>query len=154
MSQAVFASRRRPEAGFRLVHRRYVDHGEAHYAGNLASGGFVVSLFNDIATDLCIQVDHDEGLFASYSEVAFHDALRAGDVLEVSAALKRVGRRSRTVRFEAHVVSRARPELGESASAVLETPLLIASAIGTVVVPTAHEVESDAGVGAMGGSGD
>lgn len=138
MSQVDFAPRRLPEAGLRLVHRRYVDHGEAHYAGNLASGGFVVSLFNDIATDLCIQVDHDEGLFASYSDVGFHEALRAGDVLEVSATLDRVGRRSRTVRFEAHVVSRARPDHGESASGVLETPLLIASALGTVVVPTAH----------------
>jgi 3-aminobutyryl-CoA ammonia-lyase len=142
MSQLAFACRRRPEAGFRLVHRRYVDHGEAHYAGNLVSGGFVVSLFNDIATDLCIQMDHDEGLFASYSEVGFHEALRAGDVLEVSATLDRVGRRSRTVRFEAHVVSRARPDLGDSASAVLETPLLIASAIGTVVVPTTHQAEA------------
>jgi 3-aminobutyryl-CoA ammonia-lyase len=150
MSQIVFASRRRPEVGLRLVHRRYVDHSEAHYAGNLASGGFVVSLFNDIATDLCIQMDHDEGLFASYSEVSFHDALRAGDVLEVSARLDRVGRRSRTVRFEAHVVSRARPDLGESASAVLKGPMLIASATGTVVVPTAHDDPADVGAGADG----
>ena len=138
MSQIVFAALRSPEVGLRLVHRRYIDHSEAHYAGNLASGGFVVSLFNDIATDLCIQMDHDEGLFASYSDICFHEALRAGDVLEVSARLDRVGRRSRTVRFEAHVVSRARPDLGVSDSAVLDGPMLIASATGTVVVPTAH----------------
>lgn len=152
MSRLAFASRRRPEAGFRLVHRRYVDHGAAHYAGNLVSGGLVVSLFNDIATDLCIQVDHDEGLFASYSEVSFHEELRAGDVLEVSGTLDRVGRRSRTVRFEAHVVSRARPDLGESASAGLETPLLIASAIGTVVVPSVYR--AGGGGEYPGGSGD
>jgi 3-aminobutyryl-CoA ammonia-lyase len=152
MSQLAFAPRRSPEVGFRLVHRRYVDHGEAHYAGNLASGGFVVSLFNDIATDLSIQVDHDEGLFASYSQVGFHEALRAGDVLEVNATLDRVGQRSRTVRFEAHVVSRARPDLGESASAVLETPLLVASALGTVVVPTSRRDEG--GGESSGGSGD
>ena len=139
MTDPHYVERRPPHVGFRLVHRRYIDHSEAHYAGNLASGAFVVGLFGDVATDLCIQVDHDEGLFASYSEVNFHDCLHAGDVLEVSAEIVRVGRRSRTVQFDAHVVSRARLDHGTSAAGVLVEPLRITSAVGTVVVPTRYD---------------
>lgn len=139
MSDAAFQARRAPRLGLRLVHRRYISHAEAHYAGNLAAGAYVVGLFGDIATDLCVQVDQDEGLFASYSELTFHGALLAGDVVEVSAVLSRVGRRSRTIDFAAHVVSRARPECGESASGVLSEPLLITTAVGTVVIPSVFD---------------
>jgi 3-aminobutyryl-CoA ammonia-lyase len=134
-----YAVRSRPEVGTRVVHRRYVDHGAAHYAGSLASGGYVVSLFNDLATDLCIQVDHDEGLFASYDEVTFHGPLLAGDVLELSVEITDVGRRSRALRFEARVVARARPDLGATASGVLIEPVVITTATGTVVVPTLYD---------------
>jgi 3-aminobutyryl-CoA ammonia-lyase len=142
MTHQPYVGRRRPEVGFRLVHRRYVHHGEAHYAGGLASGAFVIALFNDIATDLCVQVDNDEGLFASYSEVNFHAPLHAGDVLEVSVEVVRVGTRSRTLRFDAHVLSRANPDAGITAASVLAEPLLVTSAVGTVVVPTAHTGKS------------
>lgn len=138
MPEPAFADRAAPAVGMCIVHRRYVDHGNAHYAGNLASGGFVVGLFNDIATDLCIHVDGDEGLFAAYSQISFHGPLFAGDVLEVSVEVTRVGRRSRTLRFEARALARSRPVLGETASGVLVDPLPIASATGTVVVPAAQ----------------
>lgn len=139
-----FVVRSVPVTGLRLVHRRYVSHAEAHYAGALASGAFVVGLFGDIATDVCVQLDGDEGLFASYSELTFHGPLFAGDVVEVNAEVIRVGNRSRTIRFEAHVVSRARPERGETASGVLRRPVLITNATGTVVVPVAGQ-DADGG---------
>ncbi|WP_218008969.1 hotdog domain-containing protein [Nocardia jiangxiensis] len=142
MSAPEFLPRTAPQIGTQIVHRRYVDHGETHYAGNLASGAYVVRLFNDIATDLCIKVDHDEGLFASYDDITFHGPVYAGDILEVTVELVRVGRRSRTVQFEARVVARARPDMGQTASGVLATPLVITSATGTVVVPAP---EPDAG---------
>jgi 3-aminobutyryl-CoA ammonia-lyase len=82
-----------------------------------------------------VRTDGDEGLFAGYSDVRFVEAVRAGDVLEVSAELVRVGRRSREVRFEARVVCRAAPERSPSASDVLDPPLLATAARGTVVVP-------------------
>ncbi len=118
-----------------VVHRRYVSHADAHYGGSLVDGAFSLALFGDVATELCIRTDGDEGLFAGYSDVAFHTAVRAGDVLEVSAELVRVGRRSRDVAFEARVVCRARPEVSASASQVLDPSLLATSARGTVVVP-------------------
>jgi 3-aminobutyryl-CoA ammonia-lyase len=134
-SEAVADATADPRVGMQVVHRRYVSYGHAHYAGNLVDGAYSLALFGDVATELCIRTDGDEGLFASYSDVQFRAPVRAGDVLEVSATLTRVGRRSRTVEFEARVVARGRPEVSASAAAVLDPPLVVTTATGTVVVP-------------------
>lgn len=118
-----------------MTHRRYVSYADAHYAGNLVDGAYVLGLFGDVATELCIRTDEDEGLFASYSDVQFRSPVRAGDVVEVTATVVRVGRRSRTLSFTAAVVARGRPDRSESAAAMLEEPLLATTATGTVVVP-------------------
>ncbi|MFL6136791.1 MAG: hotdog domain-containing protein [Frankiaceae bacterium] len=122
-------------AGLSVTHRRYVPHGHAHYGGALVDGAYVLGLFGDVATELCIRSDGDEGLFAAYDEVTFHAPVRAGDVVEATATVTRVGRRSRGVRFEARVVCRAAPERGPSAADVLEPPVTVVTATGTVVVP-------------------
>ena len=121
--------------GLRVVHRRYVCAADAHYGGALVDGAFSLALFGDVATELCIRTDGDEGLFAGYRDVVFHGAVRAGDVLEVEAELVRVGRRSREVAFTARVLCRAEPERSPSAGRVLPEPLVVTTARGTVVVP-------------------
>ena len=121
--------------GLSVTHRRYVPYSHAHYAGNLVDGAYVLSLFGDVATEVCIQADGDEGLFASYSDVQFLQPLRAGDVVEVTATITRVGNRSRELDFSASVVCRGRPDVSESAAEVLAEPLVITRAKGTVVVP-------------------
>ncbi|MEI8408750.1 hotdog domain-containing protein [Kribbella sp. CCNWLW201] len=121
--------------GLSVTHRRYVPYSHAHYAGNLVDGAYVLGLFGDVATEVCIQADGDEGLFASYSDVQFLQPLRAGDVVEVTATITRVGNRSRELEFSASVVCRGRPEVSESAAEVLAEPLVITRATGTVVVP-------------------
>ena len=121
--------------GRTVVHRRYVPYSHAHYAGNLVDGAYVLALFGDVATELCIVLDGDEGLFASYSDVQFLAPLRGGDVVEASATLVRRGRRSREVQFAAHVVARGAPDRAPGAADVLAEPLLITTARGTVVVP-------------------
>lgn len=121
--------------GLTVTHRRYVPYAHAHYAGNLVDGAYALGLFGDVATEVCIRTDGDEGLFASYSDVQFRSAMRAGDVLEVSATVTRVGTRSRTLDFEARVVCRGRPDRGESAAEVLAEPIVAVTATGTVVVP-------------------
>ena len=125
------------EVGTRAVHRRYVPHGHAHYGGGLVDGAYVLGLFGDVATELCIRTDGDEGLFAGYSEVGFRAPVLAGDVVEVSATIVAVGRCSRTVAFEALVVCRADPSRGASAAQVLTPSLVAVTARGTVVVPGA-----------------
>jgi 3-aminobutyryl-CoA ammonia-lyase len=124
-----------PRLGLTVVHRRYVPYAHAHYAGNLVDGAYGLGLFGDVATELCIRSDGDEGLFASYSGVWFLAPVRAGDVVEVTATVTRVGNRSRTLELTAHVVCRGRPDVSESAAEVLPEPLLATSAVGTVVVP-------------------
>ena len=124
-----------PLTGLTVVHRRYVPYAHAHYAGNLVDGAYGLGLFGDVATELCIRSDGDEGLFASYSDVQFLAPVRAGDCIEVVAELVRVGTRSRTIDFRLSVVARGRPELGESAAAVLDDPLVATTARGVVVVP-------------------
>jgi 3-aminobutyryl-CoA ammonia-lyase len=124
-----------PRTGLVVTHRRYVPYADAHYAGGLVEGAFSLGCFGDVATELCIRTDGDEGLFASYSDVQFLAPVRAGDVVEVEARLVRVGRRSREVAFEARVVCRGRPDLGASAAEVLDPPLVVTTAVGTVVVP-------------------
>ena len=121
--------------GTAVQHRRYVPYSHAHYGGNLVDGAYVLGLFGDVATELCIRTDGDEGLFAAYDSVEFRAPVRAGDVLEVTATVDRVGRRSRGVAFTATVVCRAQPERGPSAAAVLDPPLDVVIAHGTVVVP-------------------
>lgn len=124
-----------PRIGLTVVHRMYVPYSHAHYAGNLVDGAYSLARFGDVATEVCIRTDGDEGLFASYSDVQFLAPVHAGDVLEVSAEVVRVGRRSRELVFEARVVCRGRPGQGPSAAEVLEPPIVATAARGTVVVP-------------------
>jgi len=124
-----------PRQGLTVTHRRYVPYSHAHYAGNLVDGAYALGLFGDVATEACIRTDGDEGLFASYSDVQFKAPMRAGDVLEITATVTRVGTRSRTLDFAVTVVCRGRPDLGESAAEVCDPPIVAVTATGTVVVP-------------------
>ncbi len=121
--------------GLSVTHRRYVPYAHAHYGGDLVDGAYVLGLFGDVATEVCIRTDGDEGLFAGYSEVTFEGPVRAGDVIEVTATVTRVGRRSRSLAFEAKVLARAVPERSASAAEVLDPPQVCTTASGTVVVP-------------------
>jgi 3-aminobutyryl-CoA ammonia-lyase len=118
-----------------VTHRRYVPYSHAHYAGNLVDGAYSLAAFGDVATEMCIRTDGDEGLFASYSDVQFQAPVRAGDCIEIEATLVRVGLRSREMSFEVRVVTRSNPARGESAAAVLSESVVATTARGVVVVP-------------------
>ncbi len=121
--------------GVNVTHRRYVPYAYAHYAGQLVDGAYVLGLFGDVATEICIRTDGDEGLFASYSDVQFLAPVRAGDVVEASATVVRVGTRSRTLEFVLRVVARTASEGETSAARVLPEPRIATTAVGVVVVP-------------------
>ncbi|QIK66449.1 3-aminobutyryl-CoA ammonia-lyase [Nocardioides sp. HDW12B] len=124
-----------PRTGLTVTHRRYVPFSHAHYAGDLVDGAYGLGLFGDVATELCIRSDGDEGLFASYTDVQFRAPVRAGDCIEVTATLTRVGTRSRTMDFELRVVARGRPDRGASSAELLDPPVVATTATGVVVVP-------------------
>jgi 3-aminobutyryl-CoA ammonia-lyase len=121
--------------GFSVTHKRYVPYSHAHYGGNLVDGAYGLGMFGDVATELCVRTDGDEGLFAGYSSVEFLAPIQAGDVLEATATLTRVGNRSRDLTLEARVVCRAAPDRGPSSADVLDEPIVVTRATGTVVVP-------------------
>ena len=116
----------------RVVLRLRVGAEQAHYAGGLVDGAFVLKLFGDAATELLIRHDGDEGLFRAYSSVEFLAPVHGGDYLEVEAEITRVGRTSRDMRFEARRV--IAPAEGSSARLV-EPPEVVVRAAGTCVVP-------------------
>ena len=121
--------------GLTVTHRRYVPHAHAHYGGALVDGAYTLGLFGDVATEVAIVGDGDEGLLAGYSAVRFLAPVQAGDVLEASCEVVRVGRRSRELRCWADVVARSEPGRGASAARVLQPPLRVVEATATLVVP-------------------
>lgn len=109
---------------------------DAHYAGNLVDGAKLLSLFGDVATELLIRRDGDEGLFRAYSSVEFLAPVVAGDFIEVKGWLTKSGKTSRTMQFEAWKVIAPVPDHGETAAEVLNDPILVCKATGTCVTPS------------------
>lgn len=108
---------------------------QAHYGGGLVDGAFSLQLFGDVATELLIRTDGDEGLFRAYDSVEFLAPLYAGDYLEVTGWITQIGNTSRKMEFEAHKVIQARPDINESAAEVLKEKILVARASGTCITP-------------------
>jgi len=108
---------------------------DAHYGGNLVDGARMLGLFGDVATELMIKLDGDEGLFRAYDSVDFLAPVYAGDYIEASGELIEKGNTSRKIIFEAKKVIAPRPDINESACDVLEEPILVCKASGTCVVP-------------------
>ena len=112
---------------------------DAHYGGSLVDGARMLALFGDVATELLIRMDGDEGLFAAYDSVEFLAPVFAGDFIEAQGRIVKIGKTSRRMEFEARKVIAARPEIGESAADVLDPPLLVCRATGTCVTPKAKK---------------
>lgn len=110
---------------------------DAHYGGNLVDGARILGLFGDVATELLIRHDGDEGLFRAYDQVDFLAPVYAGDFLEVHGEIVSVGNTSRKMKFACYKVIEAKPQLASSAADFLEEPILVATASGTCVVPKA-----------------
>lgn len=109
--------------------------GDAHYGGNLVDGAKMLQLFGDVATELLIRNDGDEGLFAGYEKVEFLAPVFAGDYIEAVGEIVKAGNSSRKMEFEARKVIAPRPDINDSACDVLEEPIVVCRAVGTCVVP-------------------
>ncbi len=112
-----------------------VSEADAHYGGGLVAGAKIMEYFGDVATELCIKHDGDEGLFAGYDSVEFKAPVFAGNFLEVKGKIVEVGRRSRKIELEAYKVIEPQYDKGPSKARVLDEPILVARARGTVVIP-------------------
>lgn len=107
---------------------------DAHYGGQLVNGAHMLSLFGDVATELAILCDGDEGLLVGYESIEFLAPIYAGDFVEVTGRITHIGRTSRRMEFEARKVITARQDISDSAADVLETPVIVGRAVGTTVV--------------------
>jgi 3-aminobutyryl-CoA ammonia-lyase len=107
---------------------------DAHYGGFLVNGAHMLSLFGDIATELAILCDGDEGLLVGYEKIEFLSPIFAGDFIEATGRITRIGRTSRRIEFEAYKIIAVRRDINDSAADVLEEPILVGRAIGTTVV--------------------
>ena len=112
-----------------LIRLRMSSH-DAHYGGNLVDGARMLQLFGDVATELLIQLDGDEGLFKAYDSVEFMAPVFAGDYIEAEGEIINVGNSSRKMKFEARKVIVPRP-----AADVLAEPIVVCRATGTCVTP-------------------
>jgi len=133
-----FAGKEKEEMTESVIRLRMSSH-DAHYGGNLVDGAKMLQLFGDVATELLIQQDGDEGLFAGYEKVEFLAPVFAGDYIEASGKITNVGNSSRKMVFEARKVIAPRPDLNDSAADVLAEPVVVCRAIGTCVVPKAKQ---------------
>jgi 3-aminobutyryl-CoA ammonia-lyase len=118
----------------KVTHHLRLSQADAHYGGNLVDGARVLALFGDVATELLIIHDGDEGLFRAYQSVDFLHPLHAGDIIDVEGEITRVGTTSRDMTFTCHVTVKARPDVSDSAADVLEERILAVKATGTCIV--------------------
>ena len=108
---------------------------DAHYGGNLVDGAHMLALFGDVATELLIMQDGDEGLFCAYDNVEFLAPVYAGDYIEAVGEITHVGNTSRKMVFEARKIIAPRPDISPSPADVLEEPIVVCRASGTCVTP-------------------
>ena len=126
----------RKDVGFIRVRMSAAD---AHYGGDLVDGARILALFGDVATELLIRMDGDEGLFAAYDSVEFLAPVRAGDYIEAEGRIDSVGKTSRKMSFVARKVIAARPDAAASAADFLAEPVIVCRASGTCVTPKANK---------------
>jgi acyl-CoA hydrolase len=122
---------------------------DGHYAGGLVDGSRMLQLFGDVATELLIRLDGDEGLFRAYQSVEFLAPVFAGDYIEASGKITRVGKTSRDMEFEARkVIQPLAVEKGGkavSSAEVLSQPIVVCRAKGTCVTPAELQRPSHSG---------
>ena len=106
--------------GEKVTIRIRMNTGDAHYAGDLVNGSHMLDFFGDVATELLIRMDGDEGLFRTYEHVDFLAPVYAGDFMEYVGWIESVGNTSRRMVFEAYKV---------------KEPVLTGRAKGICVVP-------------------
>ncbi len=119
----------------RATLRLRLSQADAHYGGHLVDGARMLALFGDLATELLIRLDGDEGLFRAYSQVEFLAPVYAGDYVEAEGEITRIGNTSREMRFTVKKVIRPRTDISESAAELLAEPIVVCRAVGTCVTP-------------------
>lgn len=112
---------------------------DGHYLGGIVAPNKHLDIYGDVGTELCVLQDGDESLFAGYKDVEFLAPLYVGDYIECRGRIIKVGNSSRKCEFETYKVAtparrNGKPDAAINDVEVLDPPVLIARAIGTLVV--------------------
>jgi acyl-CoA hydrolase len=120
---------------------------DAHYGGDLVDGARMLGLFGDVATELLIRLDGDEGLFRAYETVEFLAPVFAGDYIEATGRVLSIGRTSRKMEFTARkVIEASRDPADPSRADVLDPPVVVCRAVGTCVTPADKQRKDKTGL--------
>lgn len=111
-------------------------HEEAHYGSHLVAGAKTLEVFGDLATELTVKLDGEKGLLRAYEHVELLAPIYAGDWIEATARIVQVGRSSRRFECEAYKVI---ADAGPVTANVLDPPVLVARATGTIVAMSRHK---------------
>jgi len=107
---------------------------DAHYGGNLVDGARILQLFGDVATELLIRLDGDEGLFRAYESIEFLAPVYAGDFIEAIGTIIKIGKTSRKMEFKAYKVASLK-SFEDSSAEYYKNPIEVCRAVGTCVTP-------------------
>jgi 3-aminobutyryl-CoA ammonia-lyase len=113
---------------------------DVHYAGGIVNGAWLLSVFGDVATEICVRYDGDEGLLRAYSNIDLLAPIRAGDFIEVEGRLTEVGNTSRKMELLAKKVISLKSNEGQpSAAFMLDEPIVVGTATLVCVVTKEHQ---------------
>ena len=112
---------------------------DAHYAGELVDGAFVMRQFGDAVTFATARELGDEGLLAAYEHVDFKLPVHPGDFITIAVEEVSRSRLSRTFELAAiRIGKNAESPKRPSATCVsTDTGEIVATAIARSVVPLA-----------------
>lgn len=123
--------------GLTVTLRQRLAAADAHTAGDVVDGARILRMFGDVAAELAIRLDGDEGRMRTFEAVEFSSPVHVGDYVEATGVVTNVGATTRTIAFEARKVVQPlrRSDAAPTAADALAEPLVVSRAVGTLVVP-------------------
>lgn len=126
----------KPEKEYESMIRVRMSSSDAHYAGELVNGSRTVEYMGDVATNLMIMHDGNEGTCIGYDSIRFTAPTYAGDFIEVVGRIIGVCGNKRKVQMRSFkIAENARIPEQDSAVNVLEEPVMTVETIATYETP-------------------
>ncbi len=109
---------------------------DAYQASGLVDPSRLLAVFGDVAAELMIRLDGDEGMMRGYQQVDLLSPIFVGDFIEATGVITKIGGTSRQIAFEARkIISHLRgTNAAITAADALVEPVIVCRAMGTCIV--------------------